>query len=148
MVTFTKNFDFNLRRDYQKKFLWASRLWVGRRKEPISGYVPKNNEEKNSGGLRLTIKKRIINEWLAIQWDNIIYALFYTNSPSEQHMVIFSVDLFELISQMSCDEDLNMLSCVIGTYTSHFIPDYFFLCLLNEYAPNSSEKLLSYSHAN
>ena len=23
-------------------------LWVGRRKEPILGYVPKNNEKKNS----------------------------------------------------------------------------------------------------
>ena len=28
--------------------LWASRLWVGRRKEPILGYVPKNDEKKNS----------------------------------------------------------------------------------------------------
>ena len=44
-----KNFDFNLRRDHQKNFLWASRLWVGRRKEPILGYVPKKYERKNSG---------------------------------------------------------------------------------------------------
>ena len=28
----------------------VSRLWVGRRKEPILGYVPKNDEKKNSGG--------------------------------------------------------------------------------------------------
>ena len=28
-----------------KNFLWASRLWVGRRKEPILGYVPKNDEK-------------------------------------------------------------------------------------------------------
>ena len=27
---------------------WASRLWVGGRKEPILGYVPKNDEKKNS----------------------------------------------------------------------------------------------------
>ena len=32
----------------KKKFLWASGLWVGRRKEPILGYVPKNDEKKNS----------------------------------------------------------------------------------------------------
>ena len=32
----------------KKNFLWASRLWVGRRKEPILGYVPKNYEKKNS----------------------------------------------------------------------------------------------------
>ena len=43
--TFDQN--FNLRRDPQKKFLWASRLWVGRRKEPILGYVPKKDEKKN-----------------------------------------------------------------------------------------------------
>ena len=36
-----------LRRDHQKNFLWTSRLWVGRRKEPILGYVPKNDEKKN-----------------------------------------------------------------------------------------------------
>ena len=28
-----------------KKILWASRLWVGRRKEPILGYVSKNYEK-------------------------------------------------------------------------------------------------------
>ena len=28
-------------------FPWASRLWVGRRKEPILVYVPKNDEKKN-----------------------------------------------------------------------------------------------------
>ena len=44
-----QNFDFNLRRDHQKNFLLASRLWVGRRKEPILGYVPKNYEKNNSG---------------------------------------------------------------------------------------------------
>ena len=54
MASLSKNFDFNLRRDHQKNFLWASRLWVGRRKEPILGYVPKNYEKENSGskGLR------------------------------------------------------------------------------------------------
>ena len=47
-TTFDQNFDFNLRRDHQKKFLWTSRLWVGRRKEHILGNVPKNDEKKNS----------------------------------------------------------------------------------------------------
>ena len=49
IVPFSRNFDFNLRSDYQKNFLWASRLWVGRQKEPILGYVSKNDENKNSG---------------------------------------------------------------------------------------------------
>ena len=46
VASFIKTFDFNFRRDYQKKILWASRLWVGRRKEPILGYVPKNDEKR------------------------------------------------------------------------------------------------------
>ena len=45
-VSFHRNFNSILRRDHQKKFLWASRLWIGRRKEPILGYVLKNNEKK------------------------------------------------------------------------------------------------------
>ena len=55
---FHQNFNSILRRDHQKNFLWALRLWVGRRKEPILGYVPKNDEKKNSvhKGLREWIK--------------------------------------------------------------------------------------------
>ena len=41
-------FYFNSRRDHQKNFLWASRLWVGRRKETILSYFPENDEKKNS----------------------------------------------------------------------------------------------------
>ena len=44
-----QNFDFKIRRDHQIFLLWASRLWVGRRKEPILVYVPKNYGKKNSG---------------------------------------------------------------------------------------------------
>ena len=40
------NFNFNLGRDYKKKFLCASRLLVCRRKEPILSYVTKNDEKK------------------------------------------------------------------------------------------------------
>ena len=46
-VPFHRNFNSILRKDHQKNFLWASRLWVGRRNEPILGYVPKNDEKKN-----------------------------------------------------------------------------------------------------
>ena len=55
MALFSKTFDFNFRRDQQKNFLWASRLWVGRRKEPILGYVSKNDEKNNSGGKGLIV---------------------------------------------------------------------------------------------
>ena len=30
-----------------RNFLWVSRLWLGRRKKPILGYVPKNDEKNN-----------------------------------------------------------------------------------------------------
>ena len=46
-VPFHWNLNYILRRDHQKNFLWASHLWVGRRKVPILGYVPKNDEKKN-----------------------------------------------------------------------------------------------------
>ena len=46
--TFGQNFLFQFIEGSQKKFLWASRLWVGRRKEPISGYVMKNDEKNYS----------------------------------------------------------------------------------------------------
>ena len=38
--------------------LWASRLWVGRRKEPILGYVPKNDEKKEFGPLRVKVLEK------------------------------------------------------------------------------------------
>ena len=40
--------NFNLKSDPKKKFLWASRLWVCRPKEPILGYDTRNYEKKNS----------------------------------------------------------------------------------------------------
>ena len=45
-VPFQQNFNSILRRYHQKNFLWASRLWVGRRKEPILGWVQKNDIKK------------------------------------------------------------------------------------------------------
>ena len=40
-------FQFYFKKGSSKKILWALRLWVGRRKEPILGYVSKNDEKKN-----------------------------------------------------------------------------------------------------
>ena len=39
-------FWFHFKKGSSKKFLLASRRFVGRRKEPILGYVPKNYEKK------------------------------------------------------------------------------------------------------
>ena len=38
-----QNFDFKIRRDHEKYFLWEPRLWVGRRYEPNLGYISKND---------------------------------------------------------------------------------------------------------
>ena len=60
----------------KKKILWASRLWVGRRKEPILGYVPKNDEKKNSvhKGLRRDHKK-ISYIWVGRRKETILIRL-------------------------------------------------------------------------
>ena len=48
MGPLSKNFD--LRRDHKKNsYERRDLLRVSRRKEPILGYVPKNDEKKNSG---------------------------------------------------------------------------------------------------
>ena len=41
-VPFHWNFSYILRKGHRKNF-----LWVGSRKEPIFGYVPKNDEKNN-----------------------------------------------------------------------------------------------------
>ena len=46
-VPFHRNFNSILRRDHQKNFLWASRLWDGRRKEPILSCCPEKRQQKN-----------------------------------------------------------------------------------------------------
>ena len=45
-----QKFGFQFKKGSSKKILWAKNLWVGRRKEPILGYVLKNDVQKNSGG--------------------------------------------------------------------------------------------------
>ena len=92
MASFSKTFDFNFRRDHQKNFLWASRLWVGRRKELILGYVPKNDEKKNSGGkgLRGTespVSPRKLPQVCLIDWNfgsNLVLMAIKASYPISQ----------------------------------------------------------------
>ena len=79
-VTYCLNFDFKIRRDHQKNFLWTSRLWVSRRKEPILGYVPKNDENKNSGSKGLTNRKQICigGKYFLLFWKLILIFMFLT----------------------------------------------------------------------
>ena len=52
MVTFTKHYDFNLRRDHQKISYERRAYELVDERAYITSYVPKN-EIKNLGGLRL-----------------------------------------------------------------------------------------------
>ena len=46
-MTFCKNFDFNLRRDHQKDSNERRNYESVDKKEPILGYIPKNDEKRN-----------------------------------------------------------------------------------------------------
>ena len=59
--TFTQNFDFNLRRDYQKEILWASRLWVDRRKEPISYAMSRKTTKRRSQAVKSSLRGKKCN---------------------------------------------------------------------------------------
>ena len=60
-----------------KKFLWASRLWVGRRKEPILGYVPKNYVKKNSGSKGLIVSLNNETKDIRKYIPSAVYEFFY-----------------------------------------------------------------------
>ena len=51
------------------------RLWVGRRQEPILGYVPKNDEKKNLGGLMLTLYRMLFIRYSSFykSWEVLEY---------------------------------------------------------------------------
>ena len=53
---------------------WATPLWVGRRKEPILGYVSKNYEKKNSGTKGLTEAIIKMNGYLEL---TVVYDMSY-----------------------------------------------------------------------
>ena len=59
-------FQLYFKKGSSKNFLWASRLWVGRRGEPILDYVP-NDEKKN------LVQKRL-NDYLFL--TSYIYSGF------------------------------------------------------------------------
>ena len=108
MARLANFFNFNLRRDHQKYFIWSSRLWVGRQSEPILGYVLKYDERMNSGSeelIKILNNYQIIIFWFSfgnsefsiyltkiILWDfstNILVGtrfkfLFITNNKTPQ----------------------------------------------------------------
>ena len=49
LVPLSLKFQCHFKKGSSKKNLWAFRLWVGRRKEPILGYVPKNDKKIHKG---------------------------------------------------------------------------------------------------
>ena len=67
-MPYYRNFVFKRRMDQEKNFLWAPRLWVRRRWEPILGYILKFDGIKVSGinGLKQNGMKSIqtSHDWI------------------------------------------------------------------------------------
>ena len=61
LACMTKNFDLKKRRDHRKNFLWSSRLWIGRRYEPLLSYIPEFNWKQNSGTNWLNFISNVCN---------------------------------------------------------------------------------------
>ena len=74
-------FWFQFKKASSKKFLWASQLWVGRRKEPILGYISKNYEKKNSGSKVVT---NIDLYHIVVVWNAVV-------SNSESMLILISI---------------------------------------------------------
>ena len=68
LVQFDWNFDFKIKRDHEKNFLWALRLWVGRRQKPVLGYIYLENWWKNNSGHK-GLKHH--NVWKKYWWYSI-----------------------------------------------------------------------------
>ena len=83
-----------------KNFLWASQLWVGRRKESILGYVPKNNEIKNSGSKEL-MTSNVICIAILFTW--------FTGLPSSKTQVTVGL-LFKLLAWQSRTASVLLLN--------------------------------------
>ena len=65
MCPLSPKFQFYFKKVSQKKILWTLRLWVGRRKEPILGYVPKNDEKKIwSNATHHMQSRKTLNRWI------------------------------------------------------------------------------------
>ena len=71
---------FTIRRDHRKKFLWAPRLWVGRRKEAILGYITKIDGKQNSDG------KWLINIWRVYKVPSLVLDKISIWNPPMDHM--------------------------------------------------------------
>ena len=72
---------------------WATRLWVGRRKEPILGYVPKNDKnKKNSGSKGLNGHEKLI--FSAAKIDILPPAKVSSMPPFPNFLPTFLVSVF------------------------------------------------------
>ena len=122
MTSFSKTFDFNFRRYHQKNFLWASQLWIGRRKEPILGYVLKNDEKKNSGSNGLNNPFLSTNSRGGLKFG--FKLLYICHSPSLQMQIEKSVTEDVITSLLSSARHVKTM----GTHKSFMVfSSYFWL---------------------
>ena len=112
--------------DHQKDFLWASRLWVGRRKEPILGYVPKNYVKKNSCSKVLTptpmwldfdfLRKGIA--WINIRcMTNILRSgdLWAWVTTYASHLCITNLFRWFMYVALNCEERIEISACCFSS---------------------------------
>ena len=93
-VTFYRNFNSILRRDRQKNFLWPPRLWAGRRKEPILGYVPKNVEKKNLVHKGVKYRQNTVSAIIKLSVNDIhYYSRKYLSIPVIEFVSRFIIQL-------------------------------------------------------
>ena len=129
-----KHFDLKKRRDHRKNFLWASRLWFGRRKEPLLGYISKINMKQNSGTNGLRYKKnsewcrdakviRVMQIWKQIFWY-LNTDFFYQRKLSLFDCLQFSVFIVSWLLQF-------MLTYILLICLSYFL--IFFLVIYIRY---------------
>ena len=85
-------FWFQFKKGSPKKILWASRLWVGRRKETILCYVPKNYVKKNSCSKGLKLK--------------LVACLLCF--PAKSQFLLIRLTLFTLFQQLLYLTDLHI----------------------------------------
>ena len=69
-----------------KNFLWASRLWVGRRKEPILGYVSKNYKKKKNSGTKVLYSQQ---SQLAGECDDITQLIYQNMNYVTEYIYIY-----------------------------------------------------------
>ena len=110
-------FQYYFKKGSSKNFLWASCLWVGRRKEPILGYVPKNDEKNlDHKGLifNVFIASKILCYWKLYK-HSLVQSLYKNNYVSITQMFHLVIKIQQLNFQFN-----GVYMYIYSQFTIHF----------------------------